>query len=173
MDDVKPAAPDRIPPVIALLAFAAVFLFSFLACGTMAYLLGIGAEETPPGNETRPPPVADETPGNGTETPPGLNVSGEDLETWEDITTSNVERACLEKAREEAGSSASLVYFCECTETDGELVKSYGCDIATADPFTDYFADITCTLETKMCTVVSNYGQANVSFAEIREYGLG
>lgn len=99
-----------------------------------------------------------------------INISGDDMALWDSISVKNVETACLIKAKEEAGSSASMVYACECVEEATALSKNYECSIDTADPFTEYFAEIGCSLEKRACIVETNYGTANVSFSELRDY---
>jgi hypothetical protein len=101
------------------------------------------------------------------------NISAEDMGLWDSITLSNVQAACLQKAKEEAGGSASMVYTCACTEAAQPLVKSYECSIETADPFTEYFANIDCLLDRRTCVVETNYGSTNVSFSELRGYYSG
>jgi hypothetical protein len=97
-------------------------------------------------------------------------VSQEDLALWNNITESNVEAACLARAKEEAGTSAAMVYSCACEESISDGRKTYACDISTADPFTQYFANIDCFLDAKACTVETNYGTATVTFQQLREW---
>jgi len=98
------------------------------------------------------------------------NISAEDMALWDSITLSNVQAACLQKAKEEAGGSASMVYTCACVEDAQAIKKSYKCEISTADPFTEYFANIDCMLVERSCVVETNYGKATVSFIELRGY---
>ncbi len=98
------------------------------------------------------------------------NISAEDMSLWASIDTGNVQTACLMRAKDEAGSSADMVYSCTCNESSGSLVKQYDCTIRTADPFTRYFANIRCSLADRSCSVETNYGTTNVSFTELRSY---
>ncbi len=98
------------------------------------------------------------------------NVSAEDLQVWNNITVANAESVCLQKAKEEAGASAALVYSCQCSGTEGAARKTYSCNIATADPTTRYFVNIDCYLEGKACTIEYNYGTETVTFDELRPY---
>jgi hypothetical protein len=97
-------------------------------------------------------------------------VSAEDLALWNMISIDNVETACLAKAKEQAGASANLVYSCSCDETATTARKTYGCDISTADPFNEYFANIDCFLTDKACSIETNYGPLTITFEELRSY---
>jgi hypothetical protein len=100
-----------------------------------------------------------------------LNISQENIELWHNITKQNVEQACLTKAKEEAGpSKAGLVFGCTCTESTVANRKTYNCNIATADPFTRYFVNIDCLIETQKCTLSSSQGTQTVTFTQIREW---
>jgi len=106
---------------------------------------------------------------NQTNITPALNVSEADLALWGNITRRNVEAACLDAAREEAGSEAWGVYDCLCIENANETVKFYDCTVNTVDSTTDYFARINCALADKYCVVETNYGTQNVTFEELKE----
>jgi len=169
----KKPAPDDYGRLIVLLAAAVFMLAALFACGLLG-LFAFGAPEEPAAEAPQPGENVS-TGANGIVHPVetgDINVSSDDLSLWADINNANVEKACLARAKEEAGGSASLVYSCECEESAAPLVKSYECSISTADPFTEYFANIECVLSDAACSVETNYGTANVSFTEIREYGF-
>jgi hypothetical protein len=66
------------------------------------------------------------------------------------------------------------VYDCECKETVSPQRKTYGCEIDTADPFSEYFANIDCFLLGRACSLETNYGTQVISFEQLREfYGNG
>jgi hypothetical protein len=161
-----------IPAVLAL-AVIALLVLLLLACGLIAFLY-FSPLETPEGGTGNGGPETGGQLGGGAgaggnATPPAnmTNLSQEDLELWNDITEQNVESACLKRAKEEAGSSAGLVYSCDCEEAAGAARKTYSCDIGTADPLTRYFVNIDCFLEGRACTVESNYGTETVTFGEL------
>ena len=138
-----------------------------LSCAVIGILLFFQPAETAPEPPEQPPAQ-----GNGTEPPP-QNQTGpepEDLEVWNQITRTRVEDVCLDKAKEEAGSSAGLVYSCECSESVSAQRKTYGCEIRTADPFTEYFANVDCFLQEKACSIETNYGVTTLTFEELRGY---
>ncbi|MFH0884395.1 MAG: hypothetical protein V1861_01670 [Candidatus Micrarchaeota archaeon] len=149
----------------AILLAGIIILLFFLtaACGILAYLY---LSPSTDGDGTGPG-------GNGgsislnTST---TNISAEDMALWDSIILANVETACLQRAKEEAGASAGMVYSCACEETVQPLIKSYKCEISTADPLTEYFANIDCMLDNKSCTVETNYGKTDVPFSELRTY---
>ncbi|MEW6723001.1 MAG: hypothetical protein AB1324_07090 [Candidatus Micrarchaeota archaeon] len=140
-----------------------------LSCAVIGILLFSQPAETGVAPEPEPGPPG--TAGNGTEAPPlDKPVPPEDLEIWNQITRGKVEDVCLEKAREEAGSSADLVYSCECSGSETATRKTYGCGISTADPFTEYFANIDCFLDERACSIETNYGVTTLTFDELRGY---
>ncbi len=155
---------------ILLVGLSIAMLAALFGCGIIAYLLLYSDEGAPPSAVQQP------AAGNGGGGVPHqvisgeINVSGEDMELWSQINEESVEVACLQRAKEEAGASADLVFSCECEGDEGPLSKSFDCSIETADPLTAYFADIDCSLAASSCRVETNYGTANVSFREIREY---
>lgn len=153
--------------MIATAAIFILFILLLMACGIIAYLV-LGSEETPqvtPGqnqtNQTNNTPPSNET--------SPANASGSNLSTWNLISKSNVEKACLTKAKEEAGTSADLVYSCACEADENASIKKYTCDIRTADPFTKYFANIDCALTTKKCSIETNFGKADITFEDLKE----
>ena len=147
---------------LLLVGLTVIILFLLFACGVAGLLL----------REPAPRIVAPQEIPEEPYVPPANvpNISAEDLSFWESITIENVQIACLAKAREEAGDNADLVYGCICTESASSSRKRYECDIRTADPFTDYFADIDCSLDGRMCSVESNYGTSDLTFAELMQY---
>jgi len=142
-----------------------VVLLAFLGCALIGALFLIPEETVP---EVPEEPSVPEAPPE--EPPPATAVSPEDLERWERITLDNVEDGCLRVAKDEAGASASLVFECTCGETASSDRKSYSCEIDTADPFTDYFANIDCFLEDTACTIETNYGLVTLTFQEMDEW---
>ncbi|MCI0503338.1 hypothetical protein L0Y65_01350 [Candidatus Micrarchaeota archaeon] len=161
-----------------LLGAAAILLLFVFSCGLVAILffgssppiLGAGGPQNGTGGAS-----SGSTP-NGGEGGPIYhntttgNISAEDMSLWNSIDTANVQTACLARAKEEAGSSAAMVYSCTCDESATATKKSYECDIRTADPITKYFANIDCSLAARSCSVETNYGTASVGFDELRAY---
>ena len=154
---------------------AALIILAMIGCLVVSAiaLFVLPPAGTPPGPapalppQGQPPPAL---PGSENQTPP---MTQEDLETWNMINVQNVETACLQTAREQAGSSAGLVYGCDCDETVRADQKTYDCDISTGDPFTQYFANIDCFLVRRECDVETNYGSHVVTFEYLRQYSQG
>ncbi|MFH0737456.1 MAG: hypothetical protein V1827_02070 [Candidatus Micrarchaeota archaeon] len=156
------------------LAIAAIVIFTIIAlmCGIIAVLFLLPSESavvTPGGGET-PDNGSQGTPGDGGTGIPGGNATAGDLALWDMINMENVEQACLMKAKEEAGENAGLVYSCDCEETISSGRKTYGCAIDTADPFTEYFANIDCFLADEACSIETNYGTSTVTFEELQDW---
>lgn len=147
---------------------AAVVLFALLACGAVSLLVIFLLPAPDDGNVDNAPVPPDAT---GPEiVPPPPNASSEDLVIWSKINRKNVEMICLEKAREEAGSSAGLVYSCKCVDIEKPGIKSYRCDIETADPITAYFANIDCHLDREECDIETNYGFQKLNFTQLQDF---
>ncbi len=153
---------------LILLAVAAVIiLLAVLACGLTALALFYLAPSQP---QPAPAPQQNGTPQPQPAAPPGNeSINPQDYALWVMITNSNVESACFEKAKEEAGSNAWAVKGCTCVESAGPEQKQYTCSIETLDPSGNYFADISCSLAAAMCTVDTNYGTQNVTFGQLRQ----
>lgn len=157
---------------------AAILLFLLFSCALIAmiYLYTAPSGAVTPAGGTG----SDGTGNGGTGSGSGngsislnttsTNISAEDMSLWASIDTGNVQTACLMRAKDEAGTSANMVYSCTCNESAGSLMKQYDCTIRTADPFTIYFANIRCSLADRSCSVETNYGTTNVSFTELRSY---
>lgn len=150
---------------------AALILFALLACGAVSLIaiFLIPDAQAPAGPDGGGPgpvvPVPNET---GPDQP---EISEQDLVIWSKITNPNVEAICLQKAKEEAGENSGLVYGCTCDEIEKADIKTYRCDISTADPFTAYFANIDCYLARRECDIETNYGSQIVSFDQLGELG--
>jgi len=173
MDEVK-AGKKGPMPAIYIVGLVAALLVLVFSCGLIALALFFGA---PPdggtaGNGTPDYGSQNASSGNGSIAlnTSSSNISAEDMSTWNSITIANVQQACLMRAKEEAGPSADMVYSCTCEESATAIQKRYDCAIRTADPFTDYFANIGCSLSARACSVETNYGTTNVSFGELRSY---
>lgn len=163
---------NRLALGLSALTLILVFLL-FASCAIIAYLAL--AQPAEGGDEGTAPDGSGASGGTDNETAPAgeptrPNATSEDLGLWNNITEANVEAACLRIARDEAGSSANLVYGCDCEGEAGLDRKTYSCSISTADPFTDYFANVDCFLEDSACTVETNYGTLDVTFDEIRKW---
>ncbi len=154
---------------LTMLAGAAVIiLVLFLACGLAALALftlatpqaqNVSAPQNG-SNATQPAPPPQQG-GNAT-------ISPADYALWLLIDKTNVESACYEKAREEAGSNAWAVRGCTCSETATQQEKQYTCTVDTVVNAGTYFADIDCTLASAQCTVTTNFGSQNVTFEQLR-----
>ncbi|HSB47149.1 MAG TPA: hypothetical protein VLD37_03980 [Candidatus Bilamarchaeum sp.] len=152
----------------AALVIAAVVVFALLACGAVSLIALFFLPSSAPQVQNPPPATGNQT-GNGTIVPVPPETTDYDLAIWSKINKGTVESVCLQKAKEEAGQQASLVYSCDCGETVQPNLKAYRCDISTADPFTAFFANIDCYLERKECDVETNYGFQKVNFTQLSE----
>lgn len=153
--------------IVFFVVISLVLLLLLFGCSIIAVLFlveeddGLIISDTPVSPEPEPPAdIPLDT----------SNVSSEDMARWERITLDSVEDGCLRVAKDEAGSSASLVYGCTCDETLGSGRKTYSCDISTADPFTRYFANIDCLLVDSACSIETNYGVTTQTFQEMDEW---
>ena len=154
-----------------LVMVAALLALLLLGClviglGLLFFLPAEGPQpDTPPGPPGSLPPG---TPGNETNQTDG-GLSKEDLETWNMITKQKVESICIQKAKQEAQGNAGFVYGCTCDETVRTERKTYACDIDTADPFTQYFANVDCYYVGAYCVIETNYGKDSYTFAQLRQ----
>jgi hypothetical protein len=180
MDGVKKVKDSGSGPALMIVgAIAAALLLAF-SCGLFALLLVGNQEPGQEGNEPAANGSANASAqGGGNESPNiSLNtsesqISAEDMSLWNSITVANVQGICLAKAKEEAekeGVDRDMVFSCLCEGQATSTVKSYECDIRTADPFTRYFANIDCSLTALSCSVETNYGTQDVPFSELRSY---
>jgi hypothetical protein len=178
MDEVKKAKKGPLPSMMIMAGVAAILLFLMFSCAIIAMIYLYTA---PSGAVTPPGGTGSGETGNGSQgtgsgngsitlNTSSSNISAEDMSLWASIDTGNVQTACLVRAKDEAGSSADMVYSCTCNESAATLVKQYDCTIRTADPFTRYFANIRCSLADRSCAVETNYGTSNVTFSELRSY---
>ncbi|MFN7990779.1 MAG: hypothetical protein U0R44_01335 [Candidatus Micrarchaeia archaeon] len=155
----------KVDYVVFFVAGAAIIL-AIAACGLLAFLF-FSSQPAPPSpqqNHTNTSFNSSNQSGNGS------TISEQDFSLWLLIRKDNVESACLQKAREQAGSQAWGVNACTCKETITPETKSYKCDIDTADPTTRYFADIDCSLVSRNCRVVTNFGSQNVTFEQLGQW---
>ncbi|MEW6748858.1 MAG: hypothetical protein AB1295_04085 [Candidatus Micrarchaeota archaeon] len=158
--------------LIALSALSVVVLL-LIACGLVTFLLASDYLGAQPGTQNAEPGT-NEGPAGGSDIQQDQvdaseepDASAADLERWDRITLDSVEDGCLRAAKDEAGENAALVYGCSCEETASSGRKTYGCEIDTADPFTEYFANIDCFLEEASCSIETNYGMVILTFEEM------
>lgn len=146
---------------------ALIVLLALVACGLVALLL-----------LSQPAPAAPAPPQNGTNhsgnttTTTTQNVSqitDAEFQLWLRINKANVESACYQKAREEAGANAWAVQGCTCQETATPERKRYDCSIDTAVQAGTYFAKVDCTLINQQCLVTTNFGSQIVTFDQLAQ----
>lgn len=153
-----------------LAIIGAIVVLVLLGCLIVGAIIFLILPSQPEGGPSVPPgqqPPGQNVSGNGTNATGGM--SQEDLETWQSISKENVEDICLRTAKQEAGTSSSMVYGCDCDEIVRADQKSYDCSISTADPFTEYFAKIDCFLVGRYCDIETNYGKGRYTFQQLRD----
>jgi hypothetical protein len=158
---------EEVKDIEAVVLIAAVLLFALLACGAVS-LIVLYLLPAPEQAQPEPGPIGNVTGPNITPVAP--NTTEVDLVIWSKINKKNVETICLQKAKEEAQSNADLVYSCDCGGIEKTNLKTYRCDIESADPFTNYFANIDCYLDRKECDIETNYGFQKLNFTQLEDF---
>ncbi len=145
---------------------ALVILFALVACGLVALLLLPQPAPHPPSpNATNATPPLTPT----TNTTGNASITDAEFQLWLKINKANVESACYEKARQEAGANAWAVQGCTCQETATPERKRYDCSIDTSVQAGTYFAKVDCTLADQQCIVTTNFGSQTVTFDQLAQ----
>lgn len=96
------------------------------------------------------------------------NLTESEYALWQRLNVSNVEKVCLNKAKEAAGSNAWAVSGCKCVGNETIETKSYNCNLQVFDPSgTKYTAEIICKQKEKTCSIATNLGESVLTFNEL------